>query len=366
MRRILIYCESWKSGGIESFLTNALLRMDLTELTVDIVTAELWDNVFTPALREKGVNFIELSGKQQRLLRNRRMFRALLRENRYDVLHLNVFQGMTLRYAAIARRAGVPRRIAHSHNTALRKSLLRPVKLMLHRLYGRLFTSAATELWACSRAAAEYLFPAAALQARGYRFIPNGIDTERFRFRAEERARVRHEQGLEDAFVVGHVGRLTYQKNQSFLLDVHAALLRRRPESVLLLVGDGEDEAMLREKAETLGIADRVIFYGTSKQVEELFWAMDVFAFPSRFEGLGIVAVEAQAAGLATLCSEHVPPEALVTDTARVVPITDAAAWTEALAAIPSGGARPDSGAVIRRAGYDIADTAAAVEEAYQ
>lgn len=125
----MLLCESWESGGIESFLHNILLRMDLTGLEVDIVAAQLKDSVFTQALREHGVRFRELSGSQRNLPENHRRFAALLWERRYDVVHLNIFQGMSLYYAHLAKRAGVPVRIAHSHNTDLRQSLTRPLKL---------------------------------------------------------------------------------------------------------------------------------------------------------------------------------------------------------------------------------------------
>ena len=169
----------------------------------------------------------------------------------------------------------------------------------------------ATELWACSRPAAEFLFPAELLESRSWRFIPNGIDTRRFQFRPEVRTRVRQELGLGDSFVFGHGGRLCEQKNQAFLLEAFAKTAGRRPDSRLLLIGQGEDRSDLESRAEALNIADRVIFHGTSDRVPELLWAMDVFAFPSRFEGLGIVAVEAQAAGLPTVCAEAVPEEEL-------------------------------------------------------
>ena len=362
MRRICIFCEKWESGGIESFLTNVLLRCDLSRLQVDLVMAQRCPSVFTAPLEAAGVRFVELSGSQRKFRENWQRFRALLRERRYDLVHLNLFQGMSLHYARIAAEEGVPVRIAHSHNAALRKSLLRPVKLALSRFYSARDTRHATELWACSRLAAEFLFPAAELRRRGYTFLPNGIDAERFRFRPEARARVRSELGIMDQFVIGHVGRLCYQKNQSFLLDVLAAM--ERPDAVLLLVGEGEDQAMLEEKAADLGLSGRVIFYGVTDQPEELYCAMDVFAFPSRFEGLGIVALEAQAAGLPVLCSEHIPEEALVSPNAQALPLDAGAdAWGRTLLAMPSD--KNCGREALYEKGFDIAEVARRVLDRY-
>lgn len=364
-RRICIFCETWESGGIESFLHNALLHMDRGGLEIDLVAAELRESVFTQRLRDAGVRFTELSGKTCRLRENYRLFGRLLAERRYDVLHLNIYQGMSLYYAELAARAGVPVRIAHSHNTALRKSLTRPAKRLLHKLCRDRYTAGATALWACSRAAADFMFSKRELERRGYTFIPNGIDAERFRFRPEARERVRKELGLDGKFVIGNIGRLCRQKNQTFLLDVLAETLKTRPESALLLVGEGEDRAALAEKSKRLHIERNVFFYGVSDRVEELLFAMDVFAFPSLFEGLGIVAVEAQCAGLTVVCSEHVPEEARISPALQSHSLTEGAeGWSHALLAA----GRPDAetaARAVRETGFDIADAAKMLERHY-
>ena len=130
MKRICCFCESWESGGIESFLASVYTHADLSELEIDIVTSKLLDSVFTARLEKLGIRFYQLSGSQRRLLTNHAMFRRLLRERHYDVLHINAFQSLSLYYAKLAMQAGVPIRIAHSHNTALRKSPLRWAKML--------------------------------------------------------------------------------------------------------------------------------------------------------------------------------------------------------------------------------------------
>ena len=158
MKRICCFCESWESGGIESFLASVYTHADLSELEIDIVTSKLLDSVFTARLEKLGIRFYQLSGSQRRLLTNHAMFRRLLRERHYDVLHINAFQSLSLYYAKLAMQAGVPVRIAHSHNTALRKSPLRWAKMLLHRMGRQYLGRYATALWACSRDAANFLF----------------------------------------------------------------------------------------------------------------------------------------------------------------------------------------------------------------
>ena len=364
--RVCIFCESWESGGIESFLNNILLHMDLDNLEIDLVAESIRESVFTAGLKEKGICFIELSGKQ-RSFRNFALFQKLLRQRRYHIVHLNLFQGLSLCYARIAKQEGIPVRIAHSHNTALRKSAGRWLKLMIHRMGSHLFTNAATDLWACSGEAAKFLFPSSVLRRKGYRYIPNGIQTGRFRFNAEIRAAIRTQLSAEDSFLIGNVGRLCYQKNQSFLLDIFHEVLQRKPESKLLLVGEGEDEAALKQKAQQLGISDRVIFFGVTDQVEKLFFAMDAFVFPSRFEGLGIVSIEAQAAGLPVLCSENIPSEAHVTEWIKASALRDGpGAWAEQLFAIRPISKREDAAQAVNEAGFDVTGVSALIRKEYE
>lgn len=363
MRRICCFVERWESGGIESFLYSVLAQIDLTQLQVDVVASSLGKSVFTQSLQELGICFFELSGSQRKVVENHCLFRALLENRRYNVLHLNAFQGLSLSYLRLAKDVGVPIRIAHSHNTALRKSLSRPLKLAIHTWAKDQYTKDATDLWACSRLAAEFLFSAKELTKKGFQFIPNGIDTARFRFDSAVRETIRTELGLIGEFVVGNVGRLCYQKNQDFLLDVFAEMLKQRPDSCLLLVGEGEAKPLLVRKTQQLGIEKKVLFYGASDHVERLLWAMDVFAFPSRFEGLGIAAVEAQAAGLPVLCSEHVPPETEVTELFRRLPLSaKAEKWAEYLLQMP-GRFPDDSVNAVAAAGFDICAVAETIRE---
>ncbi len=361
--RVCCLCESWASGGIESFLCNVLMRLDIGSLEVDVVVAQLDDSVFTDKLRSRGVRFYELSGNMRRVGDNHRRFRALLRERHYDVLHLNAYQGLSLAYLRIAKEAGVPVRIAHSHNTALRKSATRPIKLVIHSWARERYTKDATALWACSKDAAAFLFSAHELDKRGFQFIPNGIDTDRFRFDPAARETVRHELSLDGKYVIGNVGRLCYQKNQSFLLDVLAEAVKGRPESVLLLAGEGEDKPMLEEKARRLGLEDKVLFTGASKHIERLYWAMDVFVLSSRFEGLPVTAVEAQAAGLRCLLSDTITEECAILNSTEHL-LLDTAVWAET---ITKAYERMTDGAdAVREAGFDIAQAAEQISAFYK
>lgn len=365
MKRVCILCETWETGGVESFICNVLKRVDTSRLQIDIVVAQLKSSIFTERLEKVGIAFYELSGKPRNMPENRRRFVELLNERHWDVVYLNAFQGLALYYLHLAKKAGIPVRIAHSHNTALRKSRTQRLKLQIHNIARAIYTGDATELWACSGAAAEFLFSKSELEEKGYRFIPNGINTERFRFNPTVRETIRKELGFEEKLVIGNIGRLCYQKNQDFLLDVFAEVVKRNPESRLLLIGEGEDHPLLEQKAKGLGIADKVLFYGLTETPEQLLWAMDVYVFPSRFEGLGIVAIEAQAAGLPVIASEYVPGEARISPLFEEMSLTAGAdQWAGRILTAPMR--EPENVEVVRAAGFDISETARLIERKFE
>ena len=155
-----------------------------------------------------------------------------------------------------------------------------------------------TRLCACSRTAGSWLYG-----EKPFRVFNNAIELDRFTYDAAKRKAVRQELGLGDELVLGHVGRFCYAKNHEFLLDVMAEVCKQRPDAVLLLIGEGENEAAARRKAEALGLQRNVRFLGRQSDPAKFYQAMDAFVLPSRYEGLGIVLIEAQAAALPVICS---------------------------------------------------------------
>lgn len=362
---VCIFCECWESGGIESFLFNVLNNMDLTGLEIDIVVSQFKAGVFSEKTARLGVNFIELSGNQRKSLINYRMFGKILKERKYDVIHLNTFHAFSFIYGVIARKNGVTERIVHSHNTALRKTTAKRTKLLIHNVCKRLFCGAFTELWACSSQAARFMFPKKIALHNEYTLIPNGIDAKRFAFDPKKRADFREKLKAGDKLLIVNIGRLSEQKNQSFLLDAACALKKRKEDFILLLVGEGDMLDELKAKAKRLGVADRVIFYGTTSDIPSVLSAADVFAFPSLFEGLGIAAVEAQAAALPVVCSENIPEEAFLTEYITTVPL-DIDRWAETLCEKARTVRSTNTVSRIEEKGYGIKSVSRMIENAYR
>lgn len=198
--------------------------------------------------------------------------------------------------------------------------------------------------------------------------LRNGIDTPAFVWNLETRDGVREELGLGDCFAIGNVARFESQKNHSFLIEVFYELQKMQPDSKLVLVGRGTLENEIRQQIDSLGIADKVIFTGVRSDVNELMQAMDVFVLPSYFEGLGIVNIEAQAAGLPCFASaDVVPPEAKVTELLHYIPLDKGAKfWAEEILnnRIPVTMRRNTMDDIVR-AGFDIRSTAAELERFY-
>lgn len=239
--------------------------------------------------------------------------------------------------------------------------------MKIHQAGKLLFSGAATEYWACSSAAATFMFSKSVLEKKHFCFIPNGIETEHFRFQELQRKQTRKELGISNAFVVWHVGRLCEQKNQMFLLEVFSEIWKRQPASQLILLGEGAMEEALQARAKELGVESQVHFLGVTNQVPRVLWAMDAFVFPSLFEGLGIVAIEAQAAGLPVFCSEYIPEEAHVTPDFYKCSLQDAPSkWAVQILSITELKRDRNKGAdQVRAAGFEIADVARTIEAAY-
>lgn len=368
LRRICVFCECWESGGIESFMYNVLSNIDLNGLEVDIVVSQLKDSIFSERLKNIGVNFRELSGNQKRIIKNYRMFSKLLKERKYDVLHMNIFHAISFIYAIPARKNGIPRRIAHSHNTKIGRCRSYVLKKLLHWFFKLFYYRIFNDFWACSAIAAKFMFPQKILIHKDFELILNGIDTGRFEFCEEARTKIRGELGVGDKPILVNIGRLCEQKNQMFLLDVMKVLTEVKYDCILLLVGEGEMLSDLQEKTERFYLTDRVVFYGTSSNVEDLLSAGDVFVFPSIFEGFGIAALEAQTAGLPVICSEHIPNEAFLTEHIQAVPLEEGAEkWAKTVISVFEHFDRnANSAEIVKRKGFDIKKTAKKIETKYR
>lgn len=301
MIRVLQCVNDMHRAGLETMLMNYYRNIDRSKIQFDFLTHR-------PERSDYDDEIESLGGKMyyaprlypQNYPAYFKWTKAFFREHtEYKIVHSHI-DAMSFLPLSAAKKAGVPYRIAHSHNT----SIDRDFKYILKQYFRTQITKAANYYCACGDEAGEFLFP-----GKNFTIIPNAIETDKFIFNSKLREKKRKELNLENQFVVGHVGRLSYQKNHRLLVEIFNEILKKKPEALLLLVGVGEKEEEIKTQIYDRNISNKVKFLGNRNDVNELYQAMDVFVMPSFFEGVPVTGIEAQFAGLSCFFSDRVPVE---------------------------------------------------------
>ena len=377
-KRILIYIGGYDSwGGIEAFLLNLSKNLTLQNLQVDILAANAAGlKGREEAFKQYNVTIYDLCVHGNLVARKLQVYPKLkrfLKERNYSVIHINtanMFSELPVFFAA--KKCGIPTRVAHSHNTSMNTDHFLKRILLKFKFAGNMgkyiVSTLATHYFACSQLAAEWLFPERILQEGRVKVLNNGIDAFSFRFDPVVRERYRNEMGVAGKLVIGNASRFDFQKNHDFLVDVFAEIHKRQPESILLLVGEGDLQADIQEKVNNLALTDCVRFLGLRADVPQLLQAMDVFVLPSRFEGLPVVAIEVQAAGLKMFMSDAITQEAAITNNlVEFIPLEQGAqVWAEKILQHQDSCGHKDTYGEIVAAGYDMKDTARWLERFYE
>lgn len=312
--RILQVVTHMDRGGLETMLMNYYRHIDRTKIQFDFLVHRTERAAYDDEIEVLGGKIYRLSRLipwSRSYLNELNNFFAEHPEYRIVHVHQDCLSSVILK---VAKKHDVPVRIAHSHNSSQEKNLKYPIKLWYRHSLSRY----ATHLFSCGKAAGGWMFCGA-----HYTVINNAIDPEPYRYNVEKGLEVRSKLGVQNKFVIGHVGRFNSQKNHSFIIDVFNAVLKYDTNSVLMLVGDGDGRAKIQIKAEQLGISDKVMFLGIRNDVADLMQAMDAFLFPSLYEGLPVTLIEAQASGLPCIISNSISSEVVVTDLVFSKKLTD-------------------------------------------
>lgn len=329
--RVLQVFAALDSGGVANFVMNTYRRIDREKIQYDFALTAGEKSLMDDEAENLGARLFYFdTGKSiednlREILKN---------EGPFEAVHSHVFfySGLVLR---TAKKCGVPVRIAHAHNAHTGESASLPRKAYEAGMR-YLIRKNATVMMGCSEKACRYVFGENCMNDSRTMVMPDGIDCGRFAFNEEVRKKVRTEYGLEDKFVVGHVGHFNPAKNHEKIISVFAETAKQRENAALLLVGDGELENGVRARAEELGLSGKVIFAGAHRDVENMYQAMDVFLFPSRYEGFGMAMIEAQANGLACVASDVVPQDTNADGRAVYLPLEeDDEVWADALLDAP-------------------------------
>lgn len=351
--RILQVVPAMDCGGMETFIMNIYRNIDRKKIQFDFLYHYNKSCYFDDEITELGGNIFKLSVRQDnRMLKYLIELKHFFDTHHYSVIHGH-YSGFGLFYNHFAAKAGVRCLIGHSHSDSFSG--------VIDKCLSRFFRYGLTQRFACSQHAGKVLFG-----SMPFEIIPNGVDTSRFAFDANESTKIRHELGITDnALVIGNVGRFDAVKNHMYLLEIFLAILELHPMGRLLLVGKGALEKQLKSRATELGIADKVIFAGLRSDVEKMYCAMDILIMPSIYEGIPLVCTEAQASGLPCLLSDTVSEECNIAGNVKFLSLKKPARiWADT--ALEMMGSRCKNGATqVASAGYDIASVAEKLEQFY-
>lgn len=311
-------------GGVEAVIMNYYEHIDKNQVQFDFVVHDNSPVDITEKVEAMGGKVYKVTPYTKNVLAFMYDVYKIIKKNHYTIVHSNM---NTLSVFSLfpAWMAGVPVRILHNHSTSVPSETKRNIMKMILRPFAKLF---ANRYFACSKLAAEWMYGKNSVESGKVTIIHNAIDLKKYAFDQAKRDRIRKELGIENKFVIGHVGRFMYQKNHEFLIDVFSEVVKCEPNAALLLIGDGPLKSQIMQKVKNLHIEDKVYFLGLRSDVQDLYNAMDLFVLPSYYEGLPVVGVECQANGLPTLVSTNVTKELYLTDIISYINLSDGiAVW---------------------------------------
>ena len=316
-KKVVIVLDNLRRGGIEIAALRFFELLDSEEYETTFLLRNLlhYDESMVKILEKRRAKIIVKPESFNSYLKDYFFFKKLFKKEKYDIVHAHqlFYNGIIMR---AAYKAGVGKRIAHSHATEENRVMGKVKKTVsdIYRAVMRVVIKKyATDIVGCSEKAGEYMCGKRLFREHGT-VLPNYVNTDEYSFNAERRLQKRKELGFTNELLVGHTGSIYWIKNQTFLVSLLARLLELRPDARLMLVGEENDGGETRALAEKLNVADKVMFMGSRDDIPDLLCAMDIFMFPSRFEALPIAPIEAQAAGLPCIVSTGVTEEIKATD----------------------------------------------------
>ncbi len=364
--RVLHNIVLMDTGGIETLVINLYKHIDRERLQFDFLVHRPQEGYYEKQIRDYGGKVFRtcpynpLHTNQFK----KECMEVLENHPEYKVFHahqeLNLW---TLRYA---QQAGIPTRIAHSHNA---KTVINLKYFFL--LYEKAFIKKhCTDMFMCSPAAGEWSFGKKAVADGRVKFVKGIIETDRFKYDEQVRREVREELGVGNKTVIGHIGRFMQQKNHMFLLEIFSQIHKKNPNTVLILCGNGRLENDIKKRAHELGLENDIIYTGVvggvNVQTCRLYQAFDLYLFPSLWEGLPLTGIEAQTSGLPILMSDVIAPETIVTDNVTQLSLKqNAEAWADKALDILSNFKRTDCQPQVKKAGFDVRDTAEWLQSFY-
>ncbi|MGI6545394.1 MAG: glycosyltransferase family 1 protein [Fastidiosipilaceae bacterium] len=349
--RVLQIVVNLGHNGIDHLVMELYRHIDRERYQFDFIAHGEAVSPFEEEVRQMGGRIFYIPTMTENYFASQRRLLDIIEENRYQIAHSHQdsMSGWSLKKA---RQAGVPVRVAHAHTTDRPKGL----RGHIYRMAARGIKTNANYFLGCTNFAAQFMFGERITASERCHILKNAIQTERFQFSEETRAKTRAELGLTDELAIINVGRLSFAKNHEFLLLLFDELRRKDPRAVLLIAGQGELSDKLIERAKELEIEDKVRFLGARSDIPQLLQAADIMVMPSLFEGLPLAAVEAQTSGLPVLFADTIDPISAFSPETEFLSLSESPRrWAERtleLAHLPSP--RQDRIEPAKQSGFDI------------
>ena len=349
--RILVFGITENPGGIESVIMNYYREIDRTLLQFDFLcnTEEV---AYEEEIKKMGGTIYKITSRSKNATQYYKELNQFFKENsnKYNTIWVNVCSLANIDYLKYAKKYGIKYRIIHCHNSQNMDSKARKI---LHILNRNRLEKYATDYWTCSNNASKWFYNKKILKKHSVVYIKNAIDFQKFKFDDNIRNKYRKDFNVEGKLVLGNIGRFHFQKNQLFVLDVFKIIHEKEKNSVLLLIGDGEDRNKIEEKINQLELNESVKLLGVRDDVEKIMQAMDILLFPSLFEGLPLVLIEAQANGLKIFASDSISKEVQIGKNIVFMSLNDKPEkWADSI--LVSDVKRIDNYDLIKLKGYDI------------
>lgn len=306
-------------GGVEAVTINYYRNIDKNKVQLDFICDEDSTNIPYEEIERMGGKVIIIPS-YSKPFKYHKALKRVLKEGNYKIIHSNI-NTLSVFSLFAAKCAGVPVRIAHSHSTTNKKEKKKNLMKQVLRPFSKVF---ATDYMCCSELAGRWLFGDKEYDKGNVYLLNNAIDLDKFKYNESLRKKKRKELGIkDDTLVIGHIGRFVAQKNHDFLIDIFNEIHKKNNNSILLLAGQGPLMEDIKNKVKELNLEDSVKFLGQRNDANELYQAFDVFLLPSLYEGLPVVGVEAQAAGLLCYLSDDMTKETKVLDITKFMSLNN-------------------------------------------
>ena len=303
--RVAQIMGKWVGGGVEAVVMNYYRHIDRDKIQFDFICDDDSTRIPTEEIEKLGGKVI-LIPPYQKVFKYHKTLKKVLQEGQYKIVHSHI-NALSVFSLWAAKSAGVPVRIAHSHSTSNKKEWKKTLLKNILRPFSKVF---ATDYFCCSELAGRWLFGNKTYDQGNVYLLNNAIDVDKFKYDEKIRKEKRKELNIKDnQLVIGHIGRFVQQKNHEFLIDIFNEIYKQDKNAILLLIGEGPLKEEIQNKVNELGLDKNVKFLGQRSDANELYQAMDAFVLPSLYEGLPVVGVEAQAAGLPCFFSSDMTKE---------------------------------------------------------